>query len=47
LIGWVKDDAAFIAEQIKTFYDRRKPTVIRESGGEAQRAGAGAGTRED
>ena len=34
LIGWVKDDAAFIAEQIKTFYDRRnKPTVdTRESG---------------
>jgi putative flavoprotein involved in K+ transport len=28
LIGWVKDDAAFIAQQITTFYDRRnKPTV--------------------
>ena len=34
LIGWVKDDAEFIAEQIKTFDDRRhKPTVdTRESG---------------
>jgi putative flavoprotein involved in K+ transport len=40
LIGWVKDDAAFIAEQIGTFDDRRnKPTVdTRESGEEAQRA---------
>ena len=48
LIGWVKDDAAFIAEQIKSFYDRRnKPTVdARESGEEARRAGADAGTRE-
>ncbi|HEX3327066.1 MAG TPA: NAD(P)/FAD-dependent oxidoreductase [Actinomycetota bacterium] len=48
LIGWVKDDAAFIAEQINTFYDRRnKPTVdTRESGEAAQRAGAHAGTRE-
>ena len=48
LIGWVKDDAAFIAEQIKTSYDRRnKPAVdTRESGEEAQRGGADAGTRE-
>jgi putative flavoprotein involved in K+ transport len=40
LIGWVKDDAGFIAEQIGTFYDRRnKPTVdTRESGEEAQAA---------
>ena len=38
LVGWVKDDAAFIAEQIKTSYDPRdKPTVdTRESGEEAQ-----------
>jgi len=49
LIGWVKDDAAFIAEQIGTFYDRRnKPAVDnRVSGEEAQRAWAGARTRED
>jgi putative flavoprotein involved in K+ transport len=49
LIGWVKDDAAFIAEQIGTFDDRRnKPAIdTRVSGEEAQRAGAGAGTRED
>jgi putative flavoprotein involved in K+ transport len=48
LIGWVKDDAAYIAGQIETFYDRRnKPAVdTRESGEEAQRAGADAGTRE-
>jgi putative flavoprotein involved in K+ transport len=48
LVGWVKDDAAFIAEQIKTFYVRRnKPTVdTRVSGEEAQRAAADAGTRE-
>ena len=48
LIGWVKEDAAFIAEQIKIFYDRRnKPTVdTRESGEKARRAGAHAGTRE-
>jgi putative flavoprotein involved in K+ transport len=48
LIGWVKDDAAFIAEQIKTFYARRnKPTFdTRESEEEARRAGAHAGTRE-
>jgi putative flavoprotein involved in K+ transport len=41
LIGWVKDDAAYIAEEIKTSYDRRnKPAVdTRESGEEAQRAG--------
>ena len=34
LIGWVKDDAAFIAEQIGTFYDRRnKPAAeTRETG---------------
>jgi len=39
LIGFVKNDAAYIAEQIKTFYDRpNKPTVdTRESGEEAQR----------
>jgi putative flavoprotein involved in K+ transport len=49
LIGWVKDDAAFIADQIKTFYDRRsKPAAdIHESGEELLRAGADAGTRED
>jgi putative flavoprotein involved in K+ transport len=48
LIGWVKNDAAFIAEQIKSFYDRRnKPTVdTHESGETAQRAGADADTRE-
>jgi putative flavoprotein involved in K+ transport len=48
LIGWVKDDAAFLAEQIKTFYDRRnKPTVdTRGSREQARRAGAPAGTRE-
>ena len=49
LIGWVKDDAAYIAEQIKTCNDRRsKPTAdTRASGEEAQRgAGAEAGTRE-
>ena len=33
LVGWVKDDAAFIAEQIKTCNDRpNKPSVTRESG---------------
>lgn len=43
LIGWVKDDAAFIAEQI----DRPKPAgETRESGEAAPRAGAYAGTRE-
>jgi putative flavoprotein involved in K+ transport len=43
LIGWVKDDAAYIAEQIATFYDRRKK---RESGEEQlDPAGAGAGTK--
>jgi putative flavoprotein involved in K+ transport len=49
LIGWVKDDAAFIADQIKTFYDRRsKPAAdTHESGEELLRAGADAGTRED
>jgi putative flavoprotein involved in K+ transport len=49
LIGWVKGDAAFIADQIKTFYDRRsKPaTDTHESGEELLRAGADAGTRED
>jgi putative flavoprotein involved in K+ transport len=48
LIGWVKDDAGFIAEQIKTFDDRRhKPTVdTRESEETARRAGADAGTKE-
>ena len=48
MVGWVKDDAAFIAEQIERFYDRcNRPTVdARESGEEAQRAGADAGTRE-
>jgi putative flavoprotein involved in K+ transport len=48
LIGWVKDDAAFIAEQIKTFDDRRhKPTVdTRKSEERARRAGADAGTKE-
>jgi putative flavoprotein involved in K+ transport len=49
LIGWVKDDAAFIAELIKTFYDRRtkpKPQVDnRESEEEVQGAGADASTR--
>jgi putative flavoprotein involved in K+ transport len=49
LIGWVKDDAAFIAEQIGMFDVRRnKPAVdTRESRDEAQRAGAGARTRGD
>jgi putative flavoprotein involved in K+ transport len=49
LIGWVKDDAAFIAEQIEAFYDRRnKPAVdSREREEEVRAAGAGAGTRED
>jgi putative flavoprotein involved in K+ transport len=48
LIGWVKDDAAYIAEEIKTFYDRpNKPTVDTSLSGEAPRhAGALAGTRE-
>jgi putative flavoprotein involved in K+ transport len=48
LIGWVKEDAAFIAEQIETFYDRRnKPAVdTRERGDEASAPAAGAGTRE-
>ena len=48
LLGWVKDDAAFIAEQIKTFYDgRNKPTADTREGEEAaRRAGAPAGTRE-
>jgi putative flavoprotein involved in K+ transport len=49
LIGWVKDDAAFIAEQIETFYDRRKKPVAdaREGGDEVSTSAAGAGTRED
>jgi putative flavoprotein involved in K+ transport len=49
LIGWVKDDAAFIAARIETFYDRRnKPAVdSREREEEVRAAGAGAGTRED
>lgn len=48
LIGWVKDDAAYIAEQIESFYDRQnKPTVdTRESEEAARRAGAHAGLRE-
>jgi hypothetical protein len=45
LIGWVKDDAAFIAEQIETFYDRpNKPAdVARESGDEVVALGEGTG----
>jgi putative flavoprotein involved in K+ transport len=48
LIGWVKDDAAFIAGQINTFYDRRnKPTLDTWESGEAARsAEAPAGTAE-
>jgi putative flavoprotein involved in K+ transport len=48
LIGWVKDDAAYIAEQIETFYDRRNSPAVdnRESGAEPQGVGADAGTRE-
>jgi putative flavoprotein involved in K+ transport len=49
LVGWVKDDAAFIARQIKTWNDQSdKPTVdTRVRGEEARSAGADAGTRED
>jgi putative flavoprotein involved in K+ transport len=48
LIGWVKDDAAYIAEQIRTFYGRHKATVATPaSGEEAQRTGVHAGKRGD
>jgi hypothetical protein len=48
LVGWVKDDAAFVAEQIGAFYDRRgKPVdVARGSWDEVGAPRAGAGTRE-
>ena len=40
LIGWVKDDAAYIADQVETFYDRSNKSRVdtRQSGEEAQRA---------
>ena len=40
LIGFVKDDAAHIADQVETFYDRPNKSRVdtRESGEEAQRA---------
>jgi putative flavoprotein involved in K+ transport len=49
LVGWVKDDAAFIAEQINDLKRSMGQATVdtRVSGGEARSAGAGAGTRED
>jgi putative flavoprotein involved in K+ transport len=48
LIGWVKDDAAFIAEQIRAFYERRgEPTdVPHEREVQTGVAPGGVGTRE-
>ena len=34
LIGWVKDDAEFIAEQIKDFPETKRPTDVRLEQGE-------------
>jgi putative flavoprotein involved in K+ transport len=48
LVGWVKDDAAFVAEQVKAFYAwRGKPVDVARGGGDEVGAPrAGGGTRE-
>jgi putative flavoprotein involved in K+ transport len=47
LIGWVKDDAAFIADQIQNFYERRgEPAYVPGRDDQTGAPPAGIGTRE-